>query len=415
MLWAFCPATKGIIGLSQSAFIQWVCALGCLLLLSACGAGGAVVYAPTAPPPDLSPIVYTHPGGVFSLRVPPNWGVHVQNTTTLATAAFSAPGASAPMLQVVVMNLGERLDSEGFTTALNRYQRELRRDLTHYKEESRMAMGDGSWRLTGLYHAPGGETQQVNTFVQQTGDYFTVIEALIPADAALLTELERVVNSVQVNPENALEVAPLNVLVSATSQTLEALNLLTWTTPTGVFFVTGEVGNYGPTPLRDIPVKVILISDNGLPVAEAADTLMSEFLMPGGFAPFSLRFGQGQPALTQRYELIVGGEEWTRAEVPDMTMIAGPESLSWTDESHFNENGDLLITGELHNNGGQAVHRPRVVVTVFNADQAVIGAGFMTLAPMLGAGDSAPFQVVIPDLGGDPAQYIVTAQGVYAN
>lgn len=373
-----------------------------------------MVYAPTAPPPDLSAVAYTHPGGVFSLHVPPHWGVHVQNTTTLATAAFSPPGASAPMLQIAVVNLGERLDSEAFSAALNRYQGELRRDLIHYKEESRTAMGDGSWRLTGLQRVTGGATWAVNTFVQQTGDYFTVLEVVIPEDTALMAELQSAVNSFQVNTDNALMVAPLNVLVSTATHELDALNVLTWTTANGVFFVTGEVGNYGAAPVMNVPVRVVLISDNGLPVAEAADTVMSEFLPVGGFAPFSLRFGQGQPALTNQYQLIVGGEAWT-PESLDSAIIAGPESLRWTDESQFNDNGDLLITGVLHNDGGQAVHRPRVVVTVFNADQAVIGAGYTNLEAVLGAGDSTPFQVVIPDLGGSPAQYIVTAQGVYAN
>src|SRR5262249_51939534 len=120
-----------------------------LLALSACS-GGAVVFAPTAPPPDVSPVRYEHPSGAFSINIPPNWSVYVQNTTTLATAGFSAPGENQPSLVVSVVNLGADLDASTFSDVLNRYQTQVRPDLDRYTEQSRQAMGDGSWRLTGV-------------------------------------------------------------------------------------------------------------------------------------------------------------------------------------------------------------------------------------------------------------------------
>ncbi len=81
-------------------------ALGLILLaLAGCGAD-AVVFAPTPAPEDLTPIRYDHPSGAFSVSVPRHWSLYEQNTTTLATAAFAAPGADEPAILFAVINLG---------------------------------------------------------------------------------------------------------------------------------------------------------------------------------------------------------------------------------------------------------------------------------------------------------------------
>ena len=68
------------------------------LFLTGCGSG-AVVFAPTPPPPDLSPLRYEHPSGAFSVVVPRNWPVFTQHATTLAAASFSPPDSGDPLLR----------------------------------------------------------------------------------------------------------------------------------------------------------------------------------------------------------------------------------------------------------------------------------------------------------------------------
>lgn len=386
--------------------VYWVCFL---LLLGGCG-GGAVVFAPTALPPDLSPLRYEHPSGAFSIVVPRTWPAYERNTPALALAAFSVPGEFEPLLTVAVMNLGEPPESSAFSDLINQYQQEVRPDQSRYTEQDRQAMGDGSWRLTGLRQTSGGLTQQVNTFIAQDGALISVIDAVVPADASRLNELQAAINTLTVNREAALQSGPLTVLSAAAPTALEVINVSTWTTPAGVFFITGEVTNLSSAPLSNVPVRAVLYTESGLGVAEAVDTIMGYTLPPGGFAPFSLRFGQGQPALTNRYEIFLGGEAWQPGEA---IPVYGGGQLSWTNESTVTEQGQLFITGTVTNIGEQSAHHLRATVTVFDARRRVIAAGYTDITPeQLAPDQTIPYQIIVPEMGGEPANYIINIQGL---
>jgi hypothetical protein len=383
--------------------------LGCFLItLTACS-GGAVVFAPTLPPPDLSPLSYTHPSGAFSVAVPRQWSVYAQNTTELASAAFALPGEDEPALRFAVMNLGERADSETLRAFIDQYQIAVRPDAGRYSEVNRQAMGDGSWRLAGLRQSAGGITQQVNTFIQQTGTLIGVIEVLMPGDGSREAEFQSIINSFAINTDAQLQPAEASALAFAAPSSLNILHVSSWTTSAGVFFITGEVGNYGTAWVDQVPVRAVLRSADGLSVADAADSIMGYGIPPGGFAPFSLRFGGGQPALAADYQLILGGENWQPAT--DVS-IADQATLKWSDDSSVSAEGRLTITGRVTNQGQATVYNLRAVVTVFDTTGNAIAAGFTELASLLNSDASADFQIVVPEMGGSPVNYIVNVQGV---
>jgi hypothetical protein len=379
-----------------------------VVLLAGCS-GGAVVFAPTPPPPDTSPLVYRHPSGAFSIMVPRRWAVAVQHTTTLAAAAFSPPGADEPAVRLAVINLGGTVDSAALGAFINRYQTELRPQAGGYVEASRQAMGDGSWRLTGLQHMPGGLTQPLNTFIQAAGSRVAVIEVAIPDDAARLKELQTLVNTFELRPDAELQPGEPTVFAFASGSRLDFLNVVTWTTSAGAFIISGEVANAGPDSLAAVPVRAVLRSADGLVVAETADVVMGYGIPAGGFAPFSLRFGQGRPSLAASYELVIGGEGWLPETMP---AVYGPETLQWTDESSLNAAGQLVITGRVGNSGGDTARGLRAIVTVFDAGQRVIAAGYGDITPSLAPGESTAFQITLPELGGEALNYILNIQGV---
>jgi hypothetical protein len=117
---------------------------------------------------------------------------------------------------------------------LNDYQTRVRPDAGRYAEQHREAMGDGSWRLTGLRQITGGTTQQVNTFIEINESTIGIIEVIL--DDAYTTQLETIINSFQLEADTALEPTDLNTLSFATSGRLEPLNIHTWTAPDGAFF-----------------------------------------------------------------------------------------------------------------------------------------------------------------------------------
>lgn len=381
-------------------------------LLSACAAnGGAVVFAPTPLPPDLSPRGYTHPSGAFSVDLPPDWAVRVRQTSTTAEAAFSPPGATYPALSVAVVNLGSNT-TPPLVDIINTYQADLRPDARRYSEQDRQAMGDGSWRLLGLRVTAGGQAEQVNTFIGRSGNFLGVVEALLPSSPEALRRLEQILNTVRIHPNAPLQPTDLNALRGAHRAALEVTNVTAWLTPDGVFFVTGEVANFGDYALSDVPVAVTLVNASGDIVAGARDTVMGYALPPGGFAPFSLRFGEGRPPEAEAYTVTLGGDGWQPTTAP---AVAGAEALTWTDESRFSNEGDLLIDGLLTNTGDDTVYAPLATVTVFNARGDVIASAFtrITEGP-LEPGASLPYRLRLAELGGQPTQYIVTLQAYRA-
>lgn len=379
-----------------------------LLLVTGCS-GGAVVFAPPPAPPDVSSFLYTHPAGVFSAAVPRNWALYEQNTTVVASAAFSAPTEEQPSVTFAVVNVGEAFDSASFASFLDRYQRQIRPDVTTYTEVNRQAMGDGSWRLSGIRQSAGGIAQQVNTFVQQTGTFLSVIDVLVSADAARMNTLQQIVNTFTVNTTATLQASDPNVLSYASTTAIEFLHVTTWRTPQNVFFITGEVANRGSVQLTDIPVRAVLKNADGVPIAEAVDTVMGYSLPAGGFAPFSLRFGQGQPAFTTTFDLSVGNAEW---QSEPERVVYGQDELAWQDDSSFDADGSMVIEGAVQNISDKPLLAPRVVATIFDAAGNVIAAGYVDLSAALNTNDSAPFRIVVPEMGGDPANYIINAQAL---
>ena len=76
-----------------------------LLNLAGCGGKGAVVFAPTPLPLDIAPRRYDHPGGAFSISIPPHWTLYEQNTEILAAAAFALPDTDETVIDMGVINL----------------------------------------------------------------------------------------------------------------------------------------------------------------------------------------------------------------------------------------------------------------------------------------------------------------------
>ena len=203
----------------------------------------------------------------------------------------------------------------------------------------------------------------------------------------------------------------MTTLGYAKDGSLGVLHVAAWSTPAGVFFVTGEVANYGLTTITGVPVQVDLLTADGLSVTGAVDQVMGYGIPPGGFAPFSLRFGAGQPALATNYRLTLGSADWQ--PMLRHPTIYGQNEITWTDESGFDVFNRLVVSGVVTNISDHVIHDPRATVTVFDGAQNVIAAGFSDISPAeLAASASANFQITLPEMGGDPENYIVSVQGV---
>jgi hypothetical protein len=370
---------------------------------------GAVVFAPTPLPPEIAPSSYEHPSGAFRILLPRTWSLYEQATPSFAAASFAPPNSTAPAVQVYVVNFGRAIATEELGTLMDLYQRQFRPDVARYTEQDRQAMGDGSWRLAGVRQTPSGATQEVNTFIQRNGTLLAIIETVLPADAALRSQVQTFINTFELRTEADLPAADLSVFSTASAIEVEVVNVSTWTTLDGVFFITGEVANHSESHIAGLPVRAILKTADGSPVADAIDTVMGHAIEPGGFAPFGIRFGQGQPVNALIYTVILGSENY---QPVDMGVISAPV-LTWTDEIQYTPDNDLFITGIIANRGAVDVKTPRAVATVFDEQGRVIGAGFADAdMAVLPANSESPYTILISDLGGTAANYIVHVQAL---
>ncbi len=384
------------------------CALGVIGCLAGC-AGGAVQFAPTAPPPEAVPLTYQHPSGAFSLVLPPNWSVYSQHLSNLATASFAPPHSAEPVLLVAVADLGAPIEASALGELLFQYQTQIRPDAGRYTEQDRQVMGDGSWRLTGVRLQAIGAPLAVNTFIQRSGSLLAIAEVVVPADPTLRAQVQTIINTLAIGPQSDLTPSDMSAFAKMTSSALEVVNVYAWTTPQGVFFITGEVANRGLEAVGDVPVRGTLWSAGDVGLAEALDTVMAYSIGPGEFAPFSLRFGQGQPSDSAYYRVEIGYDNWQPSPSPS---VVGAEALSWTDSVGYNQSDQLQIYGIITNVSADTVRDVRAIVTVFDADERVIAAGYTPAQPqVLASGAAANYLLVIPELGGAPAHYIVNVQG----
>ncbi len=376
-----------------------------IMTVAACD-GGAVQFAPIIQPLEDALTRYTHPSGVFTLAMPRGWAVYEQNTSSLVSAAFSAPMSDVPTLVFAVINLDETVDDLAFVTLIDRYQTQIRPDSADYTETARIQVSGDVWRLSGIRRAANEET--LNTFIGRTGTQLYLIEHIIDANTDLALS-EQIVNSFRVGT-SALVPSTLDSLAFAKSSRLAVLHSSAWVASDGALFVTGEIANYGTTPITDLPVEVSILSANGIVLGGAVDQPLGYGIEPGGFAPFSLRFGEGQAPDAATYTVRIGGDGWT----PDEPFVFSSSSeLTWTDSSTFDARGNLLITGEVSNTGSRALRAIRARVTVFDAGGRVIGAAVSDVTPsVLAPAASGVYELLLTALGGTAQNFIVDVQGV---
>lgn len=385
-------------------------ALLCLVVWLGGCAGGAVVFAPTPLPPDVSPSTYTHRSGAFSLIVPRNWSVYEDPQETIAAASFSPPDSTIPLVRVALVNTGETITLDTFGQLLLQYQTQIRPDLRTYKEQDRQAMPDGSWRVSGIREGVGGVPTTLNTFIQRSGTVFVVIEAILSANPAQQGDVQTFLNTLAVYNDTSLPVAPLAALSGVSFNHLEITNVSTWSTREGVFYITGEVVNRGVRPLISVPIRATLHAEDRSVLAGAEDKLMGHGILPNSFMPFSLRFGQGQPPASVAYDLVLGSADWQNDDTLD---VVGEGVLVAEFTTSLGGDGQLFITGHVTNNGSQPLREVMAVATLFGENGRVIGAGFAPINQAeLGAIERAEFVILLTDRAGTFENIIVTAQGL---
>lgn len=380
-----------------------------LVILAACTPYPAV----PVPTPDLGAL-YTHPGGVFSMRLPTSWSVSDLSEGAGLMMTFAPPRADRVMLTVCAVRLAAPLDDAAFRATMDAYLAAAPLDRA-LSVQDQAAMGDGSWRVTGLREMQD-QLVPVNVFMQRDGAFFSVLEVVIPTnDPVTATLLERAINSYTVNPDAswpvgsvaALPQPPENFILAGGN--LAFSGLLTYTDAEGHFHISGRIANRAPYAMTAVAVRGTLYDFMGTVLAEQIGSTPVTLLLDGEYAPFDIRFEGSRPSAAVRFGVRADGQ------VADSSQNAyyGPQFFDWEDRAEYDEAGQLHVRGTIWNLGEVEARNVQAVITLFDAADRVTGYVAVEVAEgSLAAGDSARFDAPVPPMGSEPARYLLSVQAV---
>ncbi len=388
-----------------------VLGLALLAALAGCDSGPVVVVA-TPVPPDSAFRTYRHPSGAFSLRLPPDWSVRDVSQPDSIRVEFSPPNNPGLPLSVYVVNTGSAISAAGLLDAIERYQKTANADPAAYREVSRNAQGDGSWRVAGIRQTPIGP-RQINTFFQADRSFLTVIDVdLTSLDEAVMQTMRAVVNTIRVDPNVVVrtgDIQPGGAGVASASGSLPVGAAFAWTNPQGVFIINGHVTNLSELPVEAIRVTALLYDAQDNVLAEQPNVLPVEILERGNTAPFSIRFRGGKPSQTVRYELQVAARY---AEYALKTHLGDDKFLRGNDRAFYNASGFLTVSGDVVNRTQVRASFIKAIVAIYDEQGRVVATDSVFLSkPELLPGELARFEVTFPELGGNAARYLISIEG----
>ena len=390
---------------------------------------GCAVEEPSAPslvdPTGL--VRYVHPTGTFSLSLPPDWVVSDTSDDFALNVSFSPPNSSEPLVTVYIITTAaldrarpsnaptqEMPNPSSVHTDIDRYvslYQGLFYSLTDatYKEIERALQPDGSLRVKFVIEAQQGTTQH-NDFMQVVGDYFVALRTRIPEKQGQLRTLSRVVNTLDVDTASTwVSDIPDSEENAASRDLVGFVSLNAWVDRNGGFVIVGQVTNNAKTALEFVRINAQLYDTNNQLLLEQDDFVSSDLLKTDEYAPFSLVFNDGLPANTARYELHASARY---ADFAQETFY-GPENFALTSDAEFDENGVLVVSGQVRNEGNLTANLVKVIVTIFDAQQRVVGTDTTLVEQQrLASGEISTFSVRFFELGGEPNTFLVNAQGV---
>jgi hypothetical protein len=385
-----------------------------LLLATACDSGPVVVVA-TPLPPDTNFRTYQHPSTVFSIRLPSDWAVRDVSLEGLVRTEFSPPASTGLPLTVYALNTGAAISTAGLLDAIDRYQQVINGDPAKYAELSRSAQGDGSWRIAGVRQTPIG-SRQINTFLQASGAFLVALETdITDLSEGQLGTLRTVINTLRVNPAAAIATGDLQVALeqaassSDTTGDLYFSALFAWVNPSGQFIINGQVTNQGNQALEAIRVNALLYDAANTLLAEQANIVPVEALLPGQTTPFTVRFRAGKPPQTFRYELNAAARN---AEFSLNNRLADDQFIHGNEVATYNTNNFLVVSGDIVNRTQIPAYFVKAIVAVYDEQGRVVAtdSAFLAKSTLL-PGEVSRFEVTFPELGGSVIRYSVIIEG----
>ena len=178
----------------------------------------------------------------------------------------------------------------------------------------------------------------------------------------------------------------------------------------GGFNITGRVVNNADYPIEAVRLTGYLFDARSNQLSEKSAILTTDILAPGETAPFRLRFDSGRPSTVMRYELHAAARA---AEETTLRNFYSKGNFTVVDNGTiYNENGFLVISGQLANNGSRLVRFVKVIVSIYDGQNNLVATetAFIDKDQLL-PGEAGSYEVVMYDVGGPAIRYELNVMG----
>jgi LysM repeat protein len=205
-------------------------------------------------------------------------------------------------------------------------------------------------------------------------DYGVTLDALVYANGIGAEDILRIgqaliipVGEEEENAPSGLQIPVGNmILPTPTPLPLEISSVNLYWTPVGGVQCMGEVVNTSPAPVSNLQVAVTLLAGDGTSLLTGYTLAAADYLAPDKRAPFSFLFTEPPEGIAEASAQLLRGEE-----VSAITSRFVP--LDVLDTQGGYSGPQYRVRGTIANNYSQTLGRITVVVTIYDAEQRVIG------------------------------------------
>jgi hypothetical protein len=165
--------------------------------------------------------------------------------------------------------------------------------------------------------------------------------------------------------------------------------------------------NPGEAALENVSVRVTLAGADGLPMTSAVAFAALDLIPPGGAAPLAVLFDPPppRPVLATGLEVLTGNLALEPA--PDWRAVM----LDVQDLNGGAIGGRWSATGLAINGSGRTVAETWAALTLYDADENIVGYRKQWLGGPLAPSESQAFSLTADVLGGEVDHFAVLAEG----
>jgi LysM repeat protein len=250
-------------------------------------------------------------------------------------------------------------------------------------------------------------------YVVKSGDTLLSIALEFGTTVAAIQQANGIINpqSLQIGQELIIPLGPggveaaKQILPTPTPLAAKIQGLAFYETSVGSLRCLGEVANPNNRALENVQVRIALKDATGQVLAEGRPFTALDVIPPDGRSPFELLF-TSPPGRYASYEATVIRAEPSNEPGGRYAKLQIVSKQGGTDGLQFR------VIGKAHNASDQPAVNVKVVVTVYDAANNVIGYRQQPIGDgNLAAGATADFSVTFAPSGGTPALFEVVAEG----